>query len=377
MFDNLREFMDGALERLDVSGIDCIVHRDYQEIFRHTAGYADMENKVPIAPGTLFNVYSAGKVIVCLAAMQLFERGLFLLSDPLYSYMPEYRDMLVKSGVFVINPARNHIRIIDLFTMTAGFSYEANTPELQKLMQDSQGDFSTRDFALALAKEPLLFEPGTRWHYGFCHDVLGALIEVVSGRTLGEYLQENIFGPLGMEDSFFSLPSEKSNRLAPQYAYDSDTQSVSRIESKGLLSFGTRFESGGGGLIMSSEDYMRFADALVCGGIGANGVRIISEPSIRIMSTNHLSGRCLDEDFREMSPNAGHGYGMGVGVIYNPAASYTLAPEGSFTWGGLGGVQNLFDTKNRLSYYVAQHTVRSPKHLLNPHMVNILYASLH
>ncbi len=374
-FKDLERFMDSAATQIDVSGIDCIVYQDHQEIFRYSAGYSDIENKVPVARNALYNIYSASKVITCTAAMQLLERGKFLLTDPLYMYLPEFRNMKVKTNTFVIMPAKRPIRVIDLFTMSAGLDYELDTPEMRKLIQETNRDFSTRDFVRALAKEPLLFEPGEGWNYSYCHDVLGAVVEVVSGMSFGKYLEENIFGPLGMGDTGFSVPAEKQGRIAPQYQYDEETGTSERISSNCIGAAGLRHESGGGGLISSTEDYILFADALACGGVGKNGTRIISENSINLMRRNQLDGQRM-KDYKAMVFSDGIGYGLGVATITDSAAACKLFPESVFFWGGLGGVQNLIDPTNRLSYFVAQHTIASPKRLLEPYMLNILYSSI-
>ncbi|HWP67718.1 MAG TPA: serine hydrolase domain-containing protein, partial [Rectinemataceae bacterium] len=373
-FRDLEKFMD-TIPELGVSGIDCIVYRDHREIFRHAAGYSDIENRVPISRGTLYNIYSATKIITCVAAMQLVECGKLLLTDPLYAYLPEFKDMKVKIGTFVIAPAKRHIRIVDLFTMSAGLSYELDTPEMRKLITETGGDFNTRDFVGALAREPLLFEPGEGWNYSYCHDVLGAVIEVVSGMSFGEYLRENVFHPLAMEDSGFSVPKEKLGRLAPQYEYDNDTRMVARITSKCLGAAGSRHESGGGGLITTVEDYILFADALACGGVAMNGERILSKNTINLMRKNQLDEKRLN-DFWSMGYSKGSGYGLGVGVITDSAIACTLTPENAFYWGGIGGVQVLVDPDNGLSLFVAQHTFGSPAELIKPKMWNILYSSI-
>lgn len=374
-FDDLRSFMDNTVPQLGVSGIDCIVYQDHRLIFRHAAGYSDIEKGTPMLPDALYNIYSATKIITCIAALQLVEKGKFLLTDPLHLYLPEFKEMKVKSGTFVIKPAKKHIRVVDLFTMCAGLSYEFDTPEMRKLVTETSRDFSTRDFVQALAKEPLMFEPGEGWNYSFCHDVLGALIEAVSGMTFGEYLKRNIFDPLGMRDSGFYVPEEQRARMAPQYEYDHDTRSVTRISSDCLGAAGSRHESGGGGLVTSAEDYILFADALACGGIGQNGQKIISENTINLMRRNQLKGQPLS-DYRNMVVSDGIGYGLGVAVMVDAAAACRLVPDNAFSWGGLGGVQVFIDPANRLSYFVAQHTVKSPKELLEPKMLNILYSSI-
>ncbi len=374
-FNELRHFMDTTIPQLGVSGIDCIIYRDHREIFRHAAGYSDIENGIPISPGTIYNIYSATKIVTCAAAMQLAERGRLLLTDPLYEYLPEFKDMKIKRGTFSIFPAQRHIRIVDLFTMTAGLSYELDTPEMRKLIAETGGDFGTRDFVKALAREPLLFEPGEGWNYSYCHDVLGAVIEVVSGMSFGDYLNKNIFTPLGMKDSGFALPEEKRGRLAPQYQYDNDTKQVVRITGNCLGAAGSRHESGGGGLITTAEDYILFADTLACGGTAANGQRILAKNTIDLMRKNWLHGKSLG-DFRGTGNYEGVGYGLGVAMITDSVAACTFIPETAFYWGGIGGAQVLIDPGNGLSYVVVQHTFGSPTELIKPKMLSILYSGI-
>jgi len=373
-FKDLERFMDTVPE-LGVSGIDCIVYRDHREIFRHAAGYSDIENRRPVLPNALYNIYSATKIVTCAAAMQLVESGRLLLTDPLYEYLPEYENMKVKHGTFAIVPATKDIRIVDLFTMTAGLSYELDTPHMRKLIEDTKGDFDTRDFVRALAREPLLFEPGEGWNYSYCHDVLGAVIETVSGMSFGEYLKAHIFDPLGMVDTGFSVPEDKLKRLAPQYEYDGDTKEAERIPGDCIGAAGARHESGGGGLITTVGDYIRFADALACGGVSAGGARILSQRSIDLMRKNQLTERQL-HDFWSNGYSRGTGYGLGVAMVTDPAASCCLTPETAFNWGGIGGVQVLIDPENRLSLFVAQHIIGCPKDRIKPKMWNILYASI-
>ena len=375
-FRRLRECMDEAIEKSGLPGIDCIIYQEHKEIFRHASGYMDVANKLPPAPGALYNIYSSTKMITCTAAMQLVEDGRMLLTDPLHKYLPEYEHMQVKYGTWAFSPAKSPIRVVDLFKMTAGFSYDGDTPHLKKLKDDSKGCFTTREFAEAVAKEPLLFNPGEGWNYGFCHEVLGALIEVISGKSLGEFMRDNIFEPLGMKDSGFTVPEEKKSRLAPQYYYDAATSSVIPVDVKSYAANEwDKYESGGGGLIMSPEDYILFADALACGGVGANGARIISKNSITLMSKNQLKGASL-EAYRNSGTQEGYGFGLGSGVIYDQAEALSLRPEGVFAWGGIGGMQNMVDPVNKLSYYVSRHVVMAPKDSMGANMLNILYSAL-
>lgn len=371
-YQDLAHFMD-TVPRFGVSGIDCVLYRNHREVFRHQSGFSNLEDKLPMVPDALYNLYSASKIVTCAAALQLVERGLMLLSDPLHAYLPEYEHMSVKYGTFATSPAKKQIRIIDLFTMSAGLSYELDTPHMRALIKDTGKDFSTRDFVKALAKEPLLFEPGEGWNYSYCHDVLGAVIEIVSGLRFGEYLKKNVFDPLGMADTGFSVPEDKKARLAPQYYYDRETASVSRITSDCLGAAGLRHESGGGGLISTTEDYILFADALACGGVGKSGARILSPAMINLMRKNQLDEKRL-VGYRAMGMPPGAGYGLGVSVVTDAALAATMTPESVFAWGGIGGVQALINPGNQTSYFVAQHTFAAPVEKYKPHMWNIYHA---
>lgn len=374
-FAHLKAFMDAAVPRLGMSGIDCMIYKEHKEIFRYTAGFGDMENKTPLATDAIYNVYSATKIVTCVAALKLVERGMMLLTDPLHRYLPEFKDMLVKTGTLFILPAKKQIRVVDLFAMTAGFTYEGNSPALEKLKQDTDGDFNLREFAQALAKEPLAFEPGEAWNYSFCHDVLGALVEVVSGMSFGDYLKQHIFDPLEMKDTGFDLPEEKAGRLAPQYSYNPLTGTIVRISGNNLARLGKRFESAGAGMITTVDDYMRFASALANGGVGANGVRVISERALGLLTQNRLKGRLL-EDFWKIGLPEGYGYGLGVAVLLDPEACMSMVPKGVFSWAGMGGVQVRIDPANKIAFFVAQHALNSPVVLIGPQMMNALYSGI-
>ena len=371
----LKIFMDEFIPRLGVSGIDCIIFHDHQQVFRHAAGYSNMEEKTPMQPDALYNIYSATKVVTCVAAMQLFEQGKLELCDPVSKYLPSYEHLTVRIAEEQIRPAEKTLRILDLFMMTSGISYDIRTPQMQSFLADTARDFDAQDFVNVIAGQPLTFEPGEDWLYGFSHDVLGVVVEIISGMSLGSYMRKHIFDPLGMYDTGFSVSFRNQSRIAPQYEYHLDSGKITRISSKCRGKFGIRQESGGAGLVSSCEDYILFADALACGGVGKSGNRILSRGSINLMKKNRLTGNSLSS-FHQMIPWPGNGYGLGVSVLENPAASCSLAPAGSFAWGGVGGVQNYFDPQNRLSVFIAQHLFNSPKHLIEQKIRNILYAEV-
>ena len=378
-FGRLREFLDEVIEVNGLPGIDLIVWQEHEEIFRHQSGYMDLENKIRPQAGALYNIYSASKMIACAAVLQLVEQGKMLLTDKLHKFLPEYEDMQVRYGTWAFAPARNKITILQMLNMTAGLSYDAFNPSLNKLREETGNDFTTRQFAEALAKEPLLFEPGEGWNYGYCHEVLGAVIEVVSGQSFGEYLEEHIFAPLGIKESGFFVPEERKHRIAPQYNYNMATKEVTltTIDCLGHnANAGVRYQSGGGGLIMPSEDFIVFLDAMACGGVGANGARILSPPMMNLMTKNHISGKALEAYRVSNNTMEGYGYGLGSAVVYDAGKCLSLRPEGTFAWGGLGGVQNVADPVNKVSFYLAQHLIMSPKNIFIPQALNILWSGL-
>lgn len=372
---NFKGYLDEAIHTLGLPGVDCIVYQNHREIFRHAAGYSDLQEKKPMASDALYNIYSATKVVTCVAALQLIEKGILDFSEPVSTYLPAYKDLYITIKDDAVRPAKTVLNIMHLFTMTSGISYQVDSLQMKGFLAAKGGKFTSREFADAIAGQPLAFDPGDDWLYGFSHDVLGAVIEVATGLSLGTYMRENIFVPIGMSDTGFSVAEIKLPRMAPQYNYDLNTGEITKISADCYGKFGDRQESGGSGLISSCKDYILFADALACGGEAKNGNRIISQHSLDLMGKNYLTGKTLTS-FHQMIPRAGNGYGLGVSVLINPEASCSLAPAGSFSWGGIGGVQNYFDRENRLSCFVAQHLLNSPKHLFEPKLRNILYTAL-
>ena len=202
MFEELRNFCDSLLERgVRTPGFDLIVYQGGKCVFRHTNGFSDLESKTRMTGKERYNIYSCSKVITCTAALMLWERGLFSLEDELSDYMPEFKNMTVRAPDGGIRPAANPIRIKNLFEMTAGFSYDVESPNLQACRRETGGRCPTRAAVRAIARGPLSFEPGEHWQYSLCHDVLAALVEVISGRRFADYVRENIFEPLGMTRS--------------------------------------------------------------------------------------------------------------------------------------------------------------------------------
>lgn len=353
-----------------------VMHRN-DTVFHYRNGYANLEEKTPIGDGAIFNLYSMTKIMTCVAGLQLVEKGAMLLSDPLSDYLPEYAEMTVKktmlNGEIRLEKATRAITVRDLFTMTAGFSYDVGSPSIQEAVKSTDGTLPTRDFARALAKEPLLFEPGTHWNYSMCHDVLGALVEVVSGKRFGTYLRDEITGPLGMNDTAFNLNDEQQKRLIPQYAYNGELEKAVRFDGNGFR-VGTELESGGAGLLSTVSDYARFLNALTGHGTSPEGVRILSQASVELMRTDHLNEMTrADYSWDHMY---GYGYGLGVRTHISKAGSGSLSPIGEFGWSGAAGCMAIIDPDSELTVMYAQHLLNSQEPYVQRRLRNVVYSCL-
>ncbi|MEK4368667.1 serine hydrolase domain-containing protein [Paenibacillus sp. FSL R5-0473] len=353
-----------------------VMHRN-DTVFHYRNGYANLEEKTPIGDGAIFNLYSMTKIMTCVVGLQLVEKGAMLLSDPLSDYLPEYAEMTVKktmpNGEIRLEKATRAITVRDLFTMTAGFSYDVGCPSIQEAVKSTDGTLPTRDFARALAKEPLLFEPGTHWNYSMCHDVLGALVEVVSGKRFGTYLRDEITGPLGMNDTTFNLNDEQQTRLIPQYAYNDELEKAVRLDGNGFR-VGTELESGGAGLLSTVSDYARFLNALTGHGTSPEGVRILSQASVELMRTDHLNEMTrADYSWDHMY---GYGYGLGVRTHISKAGSGSLSPIGEFGWSGAAGCMAIIDPDSELTVMYAQHLLNSQEPYVQRRLRNVVYSCL-
>ncbi|WP_337031709.1 serine hydrolase domain-containing protein [Paenibacillus illinoisensis] len=353
-----------------------VIHQN-DTVFHYRNGYANLEEKTPLTDGAIFNLYSMTKIMTCVAALQLVERGHMLLSDPVSDYLPEFAEMNVKkimpNGEIRLEKATRAITVRDLFTMTAGFSYDVGAPSIKEAVQSTDGKLPTREFAKALAKEPLLFEPGTHWNYSMCHDVLGALIEVVSGRRFGTYLQDEITGPLGMSDTAFDLNDEQQSRLIPQYAYNDELEKAIRMDGNGFR-VGTELESGGAGLLSTVRDYALFLNALTGHGTSPEGVRILSQASVELMRTDHLNEMTRpDYSWDHMG---GYGFGLGVRTHISKSESGSLSPHGEFGWSGAAGCMAIMDPDSGLTVMYAQHLLNSQEPYIQRRLRNVVYSCL-
>ena len=376
-FKELEIFLDD-ITKWRIPGADCAVYYKNKPVFRYSTGYADIKSKKPITADNLYNLYSTSKVITCTATLQLFEKGKFLMTDPLAEYLPEYREMYIQkkieNGETELIKTNNSIKVQDLFTMSAGLTYNTNSVSIQTVKETTQNKCPTRDIVKAIANDPLMFEPGTHWNYSLCHDVLGGLVEVISGKKFSEYLDENIFKPLEMKDTGFYLTDEKKKRMATQYRFDEKPNVATEVTLTNDYKLGSEYESGGAGLISSVDDYIKFANALCNNGKTQNGEKILSKHTIDLMRTNHLDETSLkDFNWIQMS---GYGYGLGVRTMIDKVKGGSLSPVGEFGWGGAAGTYVMIDPDNEIAVFYAQHMLNSQEPYVHPRIRNIVYNCL-
>lgn len=381
--DRLYERMTPLLKRIvekGPPGAACKVVRRGEVLYEENIGLADVESKRAIAPDTLYRIYSMTKVVTCVAALKLYEKGLYLLDDPIGEYMPAFANPRVTSfegtGNASSKPASNPIRVKHLFTMTSGLAYGGEQTETERstqaIMDKAAAEMDTRSAAEALAAVPLAFEPGARWRYGTSHDVLAAFVEAVSGQTFETFLRREIFEPLGMRDTSFRLTEENRGRLSTLYSPGKDGKLKPNAGLDACYEPGCKFEAGGSGLLSTIGDYSRFAQALAGGG-ELDGARILSPHTVALMATNHLNEQQL-RDFG--GDRNGYGYGLGVRVMMDRAAGGANGSVGHFGWAGLAGSYLLIDPAEELSLVYMQQMIPSLEPEVHPRLRNVVYGAL-
>lgn len=342
-------------------GAMTLVARRGQIAWVRPQGLMDVEREKPLARDTLFRIYSMTKPVTSIAMMQLYEQGRFLLGDPVHKYIPAWKQMRVyRSGIypqFITVPTERDMTIRDLFTHMSGLTYGfMNRTNLdaayRELGLDGSKGLTLEALVDHLSGLPLEFSPGSAWNYSVSTDVLGYLVQRLSDRPLDDYFEENIFRPLGMVDTGFSVAAKNRERFAACYQFDPDKGFA--LQDDPADSHFTRpavFFSGGGGLVSSINDYFRFAQAL-CNGGQLEGARIIGRKTLDFMTMNHLPD---NRDLPGLSvgpfsetPYEGSGFGLGFSVKIDVPKSQTNGSVGEFGWGGLASTNFFVDPVEEL-----------------------------
>lgn len=351
VFNSVNELLENLKEIYGIPNYDCSIYCEHEEIFRKRGGYMDAESKTPVSDSDLYYLYSASKIALATAVMQLVEKNKINLSDSLTKYYPDLQELEVRGENGRVDRCQDAPTIEQLLAMQGGLNYDIERNDIVDLVKNSP-EATTQEIVKQFLTEPLDFKPGSRFQYSMCHDVLAAIIEIVSGEKYSSYIQKHIAEPLGMKEVYFHPIPEIASRMVQQYEYD--LNSMHNIFKKPMYPIHNRnkyiltdhYDSGGAGIITRLSDYVLLADALANGGVGKSGNRILQPESIENMKQSRLDTEIKKQDYRK---NTDYGYEYGLGVRTLVHACTSKGPVGEFGWDGYGGVFVLSDTDNKLS----------------------------
>ena len=342
----LMSVLQEEVDRQRLPGAVAMVVRHGKVALFESLGALDPTTGAPMNREAIFRIYSMTKPIVSVAAMMLMEQGRLLLSDPVAKYLPEFANQKVAhlaDGAVQLTAVKNGATLQDLLRHTAGLTYEfmGSAPAQRQYAQARIGsrERSNAEFSHTLAALPLMFEPGTVWEYGRATDVLGRVIEVVSGQTLGDYLSEHIFKPLGMVDTGFSVPAQEHARIAEPFARDPEggiQMRVFDVREEAAL------EAGGGGLASTAADYARFLQFMLNKG-ELDGVRLLAPRTIDFMTADHLGDIPVSSGASRALLPVGHGFGLGFAVRKHLGVATVPGSVGTYFWGGMAGTTFFVD----------------------------------
>jgi CubicO group peptidase (beta-lactamase class C family) len=374
-----------------IAGCLTLVARQGQIAFFEPQGHLEVERQRPMQHNTIFRIYSMTKPITSVALMMLYEQGCVQLDDPVHKFIPAWNGLQVfVSGnhpLFVTAPVGRPMTIRDLLTHTSGLTYgfmertnvDAAYRKLGVADMNKPG-YTLQNMAETLAELPLEFSPGTRWNYSVSTDVLGYLVEVISGQRFDVYLREQILQPLGMLDTGFTVAEAQLARFACNYERQRDG-SLRCIDTPQRSQYRDRsFFSGGGGLVSTAEDYFRFTAMLRNRG-ELDGVRLLGRKTVELMTMNHLPG---GEDLTHLAQPgmftetayAGVGFGLGFSVMQDPTRAQILGTPGEFAWGGAASTAFWVDPREDLIVIFMTQLIPSSSYPLRRELRTLTYAAL-
>jgi CubicO group peptidase (beta-lactamase class C family) len=411
--NKITKHFNAYVDNGSLPNISILIKKDNKEIYRHSHGYADIENEINVSKNSVFRIYSMTKPVTGVAIMQLVESGQLRLNDKVSRYIPAFKNTKVINLEFqdyVVKPKRE-ITIRDLLTHTSGLTYswagEGPVNQIYRKYNIRPYYFGALDaelnkfpgntcqFAAAAASAPLLHNPGEKWSYGINMDILGCVVEVITKMTFADYLQKNIFDPLNLKSMGFSVqPSDRASFttlytsgafsrdgevVAPsglnqaELMFSKELRSIDAYDKSPYLKNSSKLFDGGSGLVSNIDDYSKFAEMLLNGGV-LNGVRILSQASVDLMSMNHLSNEILSDG--AAFGLAGVGMGLTVGTIINPGIAGTYSAKGEFFWGGAASTIFWVDKKNNITATMMTQYMPSDKYPLREELKTLVYSSL-
>lgn len=387
--ERLQEILAEMVEAQFVSGSSCMVLQQGRELCYYENGYRDIAAGKSLTRDTIFRLYSLTKPVTAVAVMMLLEEGRLDLLTPVSDLFPSFRDQYyVRDGKKI--PVQTPVQIRHLLNMTSGLTYPGGTDDetdaqtgalidevIARLHTDEA--LTTAEIVERLGEIPLLFEPGTRWNYGLSADVLGAVVEKVSGMRFSEFLQRRILDPLGMKDTAFYVPQEKQERLAKVYDRDEQTGMLAEKEPD-HLGISTRmerppaFESGGAGLVSTIDDVAKFTNMLTARGKAADGTRLISEKTWEYLTSGKLDAGQRTGMIWENLP--GYNYGNLMRVLQEPEKCVSLGTRGEYGWDGWLGAYMVNDPENELTLLIMNQRMNTGTTLYTRKMRNIVFSAL-
>ena len=354
--ERIGQALRADVERGRIPGAVVVVARKGRIAYVQALGFRDKAAGAPMTVDSIFRMASMTKPMVSVAAMMLYEEGRLLVSDPVSKYLPPFRNLQVGvertdaatgKSVFYTVPAEREMTVQDLLRHTSGLTYGGRgSSRVHKMFPDGSSvaarQMTAAELIERLASVPLLHQPGTTWEYGFSTDVLGRVVEVISGKTLGEFLTERLFRPLKMTDTGFVVTDAKRGRLAQPLATDPDTGKEIKVPD---VTVAPKFECGGGCAVSTAADYVRFAQMLLNRG-SLDGARLLGRKTVEYMTSDHLGASIAPG--AAYGPGAGYGFGLGFAVRRDTGVSALNGSAGDYNWGGAFGTYFWVDPKEDL-----------------------------
>jgi len=378
----INSLMNRYLESGKMAGMVTCVARRGQVLHLETFGHQNLESKTPMAQDSIFRIYSMTKPIASVALMMLYEEALFNLTDEISQYIPAFRDVKVWGAGGKLDIPNRPITIQDLLRHTAGLSYgeyaQTQSP-VDKLYDEADLfnlDLTNEEVVSRIANLPLRFHPGEKWHYSVATEVVGYLVEILSGKSLADFMKEKIFDPLGMVDTAFYLDPSKENRFCTLYGKtpNKDFDVLELPESSEYLP-PVALHSGGAGLVSTVSDYLNFAQCILNKG-ELNGIRLLGPKTVELMTSNHLPLELLPIAFEGTEPMLGMGFGLGFSVMLDAAQTGVMGSEGDHGWGGYAETFFVIDPKEDLIAILMSQYMPSQTYPIRKEFRTVVYQAL-
>lgn len=351
-FTELDHYLSRLVREYPIPGCDVLVMQAHQVLYRKQYGFSDLEKQTPVTGKEQYYLFSCTKPITVAGVMRLWEEGKFELDEPVEKWIPSFRNVYMLGSDGTKIPPKHPMTLRHLLTMTAGFDYRFTGPSVVALFESGK-DFSATDFANAAIQRPLVFDPGERFQYSICHDLLGAVVEAITGESFAAYQRRVIFEPLGMERTGFLPERGKTLTPVPLYQCTIGDREVRRTDNPFCAGLSPHYASGGAGLVGTIEDYAKFADAMANHGEAGNGYRLLKPATVDLIRSEQLTLTARDPAF---SCSAGHGYGYGLGVRTRIDQNEgQRSPIGEFGWDGAAGSYVMMDPQNKVSVVLTTH----------------------